>query len=167
MATAGERLPTGATTTEDERSPEQRIGTCWRELRRGASAGVLCGRLYGTGDDALDLGQVDTLDLLVQRDGWRMSELAEALRVDASTATRAVGRLVQAGLALRTASPGDARGVVVAATKEGRARHAAIAARRRAAMADILVGFGAADRRSLAELLERLVAGLDAYTADA
>ena len=152
-------------TALEERTPDQRIGSSWRELRRSAAAGRLRDRLYGTGDDALDLGQVDTLDLLVQRDGWRMSELAEALRVDASSATRAIGRLVQAGLALRTASPGDARGVVVAATKEGRRRHDAIAERRRVAMAEILAGFDAADRRALADLLERLVSGLDAYTA--
>ena len=44
---------------------------------------------------------MDTLDLLVQQPAWRMSELAEALRVDPSTATRAVQRLVRAGLADR------------------------------------------------------------------
>ena len=57
--------------------------------------------LFGAGEDALEPGQVDTLDLLVQQPAWRMTDLADALRVDPSTATRAVQRLVRAGLAER------------------------------------------------------------------
>lgn len=122
-------------------------------------------RLYGTGDGALDLGQIDTLDTLVQREGWRMADLAEAMRVDASTATRAVARLVAAGLAARSASSSDARCVVVAATPDGRARHALIAERRRSAITEILAGFEPEEQATLAELMERLVAGLDEWTA--
>lgn len=74
-----------------------RIGLAWIEIRRGASTGALRDYLFGTGEDALDQGQSDTLDLLVTRPAWRMSELAEALRVDPSTATRAIQRLVTKG----------------------------------------------------------------------
>ena len=76
-----------------------RVGAAWRELRRGASMQAFRPMVYGEGDEALDLGQVDVLDLLVFHGSARMGELAEALRVDASTATRAVNRLVDAGLA--------------------------------------------------------------------
>jgi DNA-binding MarR family transcriptional regulator len=92
-----------------------------------------------------------------------MSELAERLRVDASTATRAVDRLVRAGLATRRRDPDDARGVRVAATPAGRARLEEVVRRRRTALRAILADFDDDDRRRLAELLERLVAGVDAF----
>jgi DNA-binding MarR family transcriptional regulator len=79
---------------EEQLALALRIGNSWKELRRGAAMGVLRDHLFGAGPDALEPGQVDTLELLVGRDAWRMSELAEALRVDPSTATRAVQRLV-------------------------------------------------------------------------
>src|SRR3954451_25371811 len=77
----------------DRNSDEARIGAAWRELRR-ASTQALRPLLFGTGPDALELGQVGTLDLLALHGPVRMRDLAEALRVDASTATRAVARLV-------------------------------------------------------------------------
>ncbi|MBU3703389.1 MAG: MarR family transcriptional regulator, partial [Ilumatobacteraceae bacterium] len=79
------------------------IGFSWRELRRGAVADRLRDKLFGEGDSALDPGQVDTLDLLVERESWRMGDLAEALRVDPSTATRAIQRLEKLHLAERSA----------------------------------------------------------------
>ena len=33
--------------------------------------------LFGVGDDALESGQMDTLDVLVQQPAWRMGDLAE------------------------------------------------------------------------------------------
>ena len=65
--------------------------------------------LHGTGDDASDAGQQDTLDIIVLRPAWRMSELADAMRVDPSTATRAVQRLAKIKLAERRTGHGDAR----------------------------------------------------------
>ena len=58
-----------------------RIGLAWREIRRGASTAGLREYLYGSGDDAIEQGQMDSLDLLATQPSWRMSELAEALRV--------------------------------------------------------------------------------------
>ena len=143
----------------------RRIGVAWRELRRGGAMAALLAHLHGEGGDALDLGQVDTLDLLAQQGAYRMSELAEVLRVDPSTATRAVDRLVQAGLAERRRSEEDARVVLVVLTPLGRRRHDALVERRREAMGRILEDFDAADRDRLAELLERLIAGVDRYVA--
>jgi DNA-binding MarR family transcriptional regulator len=159
-------MPTSHGSDHDDRETERRIGAAWRELRRGASMAGLRAYLYGDDPDALDLGQVDTLDLLVQRDAWRMRDLACALRVDASTATRAVDRLVAADLAARTRSPQDARAVEVALTPDGRAQHAVLVERRRLAMDRILDGFSEEERRSLAELLERLIAGVDRLIAE-
>jgi DNA-binding MarR family transcriptional regulator len=138
-----------------------RIGTAWKELRRGAAMSTVRDWFYGTGDDALEVGQVDTLDLLVARESWRMTDLADALRVDPSTATRAVQRLVRAGLAERRQSDDDGRVVMVSATAAGRARHDAVARRRREALEAMLGEFDAEERRELAELLERFVTALD------
>jgi DNA-binding MarR family transcriptional regulator len=126
---------------------------------------ALRAHLLGEGEDALDLGQVDTLDLLAQQGSCRMGDLAEVLRVDPSTATRAVDRLVEAGLADRRRSDEDARVVVVVLTGNGRALHDALTQRRRAAMNRILAGFSDGERRELADLLERLVAGVDSFVA--
>lgn len=122
--------------------------------------------LYGEGPDVLDLGQVDALDLLAERGSCRMTELAEALRVDASTATRAVDRLVAEGLARRGAATDDRRAVVVQLSDEGAARHAALAARRRKVVERILEPFSSGELERLADLLERLVASVDDVVRD-
>jgi DNA-binding MarR family transcriptional regulator len=146
---------------EDERLVAASIGRSWKELRRGASMAALRDHLFGAGDEALEPGQWDTLDLLVQAEAWRMSDLAEALRVDPSTATRAVQRLVRAGLAERSTDAADGRVVMVSATSTGHRRHEAIARQRRQTMECMLSAFDADERRTLATLLERFVAALD------
>jgi DNA-binding MarR family transcriptional regulator len=148
-------------TPDEERELTQRIGAAWKELRRGAAMAAVRDHLFGAGADALEPGQFDTLELLVQRDGWRMSELAEALRVDPSTATRAVQRLLKTGLAERRPYREDGRVVMVSATEIGRERHEAIARCRRSFMERVLRTFSADERHQLVSLLERLVAAAD------
>jgi DNA-binding MarR family transcriptional regulator len=143
-----------------------RIATSWSEIRRGAGMGAVRDYLFGTGDDHLDQGQMDSLDLLAQRRSWRMSELADALRVDPSTATRAVQRLVNVGLATRRASDHDGRVVVVEITVAGRDRHADVARRRMVLMTHMLKAFRPAERPVLADMLERFVFAVDDFVAD-
>ncbi len=122
--------------------------------------------LFGDGADALEAGQYDTLDLLVRQDSWRMSALAEALRVDPSTATRAVQRLTKLGLAERHGCTQDGRVVLVRASAEGRARHGAIAAHRRQIIDAVVVApFDDDERAKLAELLDRMVGAMDDFVA--
>jgi DNA-binding MarR family transcriptional regulator len=150
----------------EERDLAIRIGNAWKELRRGAAMVAVRDYFYAADEDSIEPGQLDTLDLLVQQPAWRMSELAEALRVDPSTATRAVHRLVRTGLADRESGAEDGRVVMVSATDAGRQRHAAIARRRRDSVARMLGEFSADERRHLADLLERLVVALDHLAAD-
>jgi DNA-binding MarR family transcriptional regulator len=157
--------PTVPDPPADERTLLVRVGRAWKELRRGAAMASLRDHLFGEGDEALEPGQWDTLDLLVQTDAWRMSDLADALRVDPSTATRAVQRLLRAGLATRHASTEDGRVVMVSASDEGRQRHEAIAGHRRALMTHLLAAFEPAEQRQLADLLERFVTALDDFAA--
>lgn len=144
-----------------------RIGAAWRELRRGAAMGTYRDQIYGTGTDRLEPGQVDSLDLLVLRTAWRMTDLADALRVDPSTATRAVQRLVKAGLACRKQDPEDGRVVIVAATPDGRSRQESLSRSRRFAMSLMLSEFERPEREALAELMERLVGAVDHFTSGA
>jgi DNA-binding MarR family transcriptional regulator len=147
-----------------EAAVARQVGHAWTELRRGAAMSALRVELFGSGKDALEPGQVDTLDLLVKRESWRMSELADALRVDPSTATRAVQRLTRAGLARRATSTDDGRVVMVSITTLGRERHQAIAARRQATMSTLMAEFDPDERRQLANLMTRLVTALDRLT---
>jgi DNA-binding MarR family transcriptional regulator len=140
---------------------EARIGLAWRELRRGAATQVMRERLYG---DLLEPGQVDALDIVITTGGCRMAELAADLRVDRSTATRVVDRLVAGGVVDRHEASGDGRGVRVVATERGRQLHEEFSARRRRMLLEVLEGFEPAEREALAELLERLVSGIDRYT---
>lgn len=138
-----------------------RVGLSWRELRRAATTTHMREHIFGTGDGALEPGQMDTLDLLVQQPSWRMGDLAEKLRVDPSTATRAVQRLVNMGLAERLSGNEDGRVVQVAVTEVGRKRHTLVSARRMEMMKVIFENFTDDERTDLAHLLEKLVVSID------
>jgi DNA-binding MarR family transcriptional regulator len=140
-----------------------RIAHAWRELRRGAAMTALKERMQG--DLGLDLGQMDFLEHLVLGGGARMRDLADVCRVDASTATRAVQRLVDRGLAERTTDERDARSVHVSATDDGRALYEEIVASRREGMFELLADFTPAQRAALADGMEKLVAALDRMVA--
>ena len=142
------------------------IGRSWVQIRRGAAMGALRDYLLGTGDEALEQGQMDSLDLLARQPSWRMSDLAEALRIDPSTATRAVQRLVISGLAVRTPNDGDGRVVMVEITDAGRSRHADVNTRRGLLMTHMLGAFTPEERPVLADMLERFVAAVDKFVED-
>ena len=140
-----------------------RIGLAWREIRRGASTSSLRDYLYGQGSDAIEMGQMDTLDLLANGEPWRMSELADALRVEPSTATRAVQRLVNAGLAERRTNADDGRVVQVAITAAGLAAHQEVAGRRVELLGFIVSRFRRQELRDFAEMLERFINSVDTF----
>ena len=147
-----------------DREHARRIGRAWIELRRGASASALRAYLFGA-EKALEQGQMDTLDLLSRRDERPMKELAARLRVEPSTATRAVQRLEKEGLVERFTSPEDGRVVLVRITDEGRRRHDAVATRRSIAMMHILSEFDPQERAQLANLMDRLIESIDEVVA--
>lgn len=142
-----------------------RIGLAWRALRRGSSASALRDFLYGSGEESIEQGQMDTLDLLALRPAWRMSELADALRVEPSTATRAVQRLVNAGLAERRPGPEDGRVVQVEITEAGVAVFEAVAARREELLTYILKSYKRAELPILADMLERFSTSVNGFVA--
>ncbi len=142
-----------------------RIGLAWREVRRGSSTSSLRDFLYGSEQESIEQGQMDTLDLLALQPAWRMSELADALRVEPSTATRAVQRLVNAGLAERISSPDDGRVVQVEITDQGRDVYEAVAARRGELLTFILKQYRRDELPVFADMLERFVVSIDTFVA--
>lgn len=90
-----------------------------------------------------------------------MGDLAKFLRVEPSTATRAIERLEQSGLVLRVPDPTDARAVHVTAADLGLDQFAAVGGRSAKLLDAALVDFTPQDREVLAELLDRLVAGIE------
>ena len=142
-----------------------RIGLAWRELRRGAATSGLRDFLYGRDDESIEQGQMDTLDVLAQRPAWKMSELADALHVEPSTATRAVERLVKAGMAERQAGVDDGRVVRVLITPSGRCMHETVVKRRTELLTFILKSYRRSELPVFADMLERMVAAVDEFVA--
>jgi DNA-binding MarR family transcriptional regulator len=131
-----------------------------QELRRSHRRVGIQRDLYSVGDRELTPAQVDALEVLCQRDEWRMREIAEALDVDRSTATRSVAPLVDLGLATRRTDARDRRNVILAPTSEGRAAAAHIVEERRRLMRVVLSRMAPERRVLLTELMEEYVAAL-------
>ena len=151
--------------TSEELDLVSRIGKAWRDIRRGGVNGPLRDRIYGTGDDAIDPRQMDLLDLLVTaEEPRRMGDLATHLRIDPSTATRAIQRLVRDGLAEQVKVAGDARAVHVAPTKKGRTAHDRVFARRRAVLLEVVRSIEPSRRRELVDNLQLFVRTIEDIT---
>jgi DNA-binding MarR family transcriptional regulator len=154
-------IPASTQATADLTDDERRVGTAMRELRRGAGMQRLRDVIYGDDPDALDIGQQDALEVLAAVGPVRMSELAGALRVDASTATRAVARLEAARLVERARAEDDGRSVVVFVTPRGEARLERLGTIARTALRQLFAEFAPDELTRLADLLERLVGAVD------
>jgi DNA-binding MarR family transcriptional regulator len=145
----------------------RRIAQAWRELRRGASGTALRGHLVGPHGPALEQTQLDALEILAgEPEGWRMREFADALRVDPSTATRAVSRLERLGLAERSHGDDDGRVVIAKATAAGRRTIQRVVRLRAIGMERLLEPFDQAEREQLAEYFERFVESIDRLVAE-
>lgn len=145
---------------EDEALVAERIRSAWRDLRRAGSTSEVRAFLYAP-DAPLDVAQADALDLVVSHAPIRMRDVAALLRVDPSTATRAIDRLHQQHLVVRAPDPLDARVVLVAPSPRGAELHARVRRRANDLLVETLRGFDPDDRERLASLMERLVAAAD------
>jgi len=108
-------------------------------------------------------GQVDTLDVIAQLGPCTMVELSAGMRVDASTATRAVDRLVDSELAQRRRSDEDGRVVVVELTDEGRALDRSLSHKRLDHLDEILSAMNSEEREQLARSMQKLVEASDLW----
>ena len=148
----------------------RRVALAWRELRRGASGAALRRHLLGPDGPPLEQAQLDALDILVagpaDADGWRMSDFADAMRVDASTATRTIMRLERHGLAERVRSNADGRIVVARPTAAGQRMIQRVGTLRAAGMERLLEPFDPVELEQFAEFLERFVISIDALVTE-
>jgi DNA-binding MarR family transcriptional regulator len=133
-----------------------RIAVAWRDLRRLKTLPLSV---------PIPQGQLDTMDVVAQLGSCNMVELSTALRIDASTATRAVDRLVETGLVERRRSPEDARTVLVELTKDGRRLERRLTNERLQHMEKVLADLSPAECEELAGALERLLAQVDTANA--
>ena len=107
----------------------------------------------------MPLGQIDTLDAIARHGPCTMVELADALRIDASTATRAVEPLVRNQLVERRRSDRDARAVIVELSREGRRVERQLTIERFESLEGTLQSFTRDERELFADFLERLMQG--------
>ena len=90
-----------------------------------------------------------------------MSDFADALRVEPSSATRAVDRLERLGLAERIRRDGDKRIVLTRVTDDGARTVARVEEIRATGMRRLLETFDDDEQAQLASLLERFVESID------
>lgn len=105
-------------------------------------------------EDEVTLPQLRTLVLVATRPGISATDVAQALDVHASNATRLIDRLVQGGYLHRSDSAADRRRLQLALTSAGSDLVEEVMEHRRRCYERILRRMTAADRRRLAAALE-------------
>ena len=96
------------------------------------------------------------LKVVCERDGVRLTDLAETLRIAPRSATEVADGLQERGLVERTPDPGDRRAVLLRPTDEGRRIREQIDAARAADSAELYRRLPAEDRATLARILRTL-----------
>lgn len=96
----------------------------------------------------------------------RLSDLANELSVDVSTASRQVATLEQRGLVDRQPDPDDGRAVRLSLSASGRELTAGLRDAWRATIADVLVQWHPDEIARFAPLIERFADDLAAYEAE-
>lgn len=105
----------------------------------------------------LTVAQAYALDILLSRDGERLTGLAEALRLDKSTTSRIVAGMKRRALVEWTRPAHDRRAMWIVASGQGRRRYERL---RRAIMREngrLLASYAPAARRAAIDILRQLV----------
>ncbi len=150
IARSASGAPEGALTNAEA------LGQAWQVMRR-ARTGIIARAIRELGDLGLEPGDIDALDQIVASGGSsQMSALAGGLNVTASSATKAVNRLVRKGLAIRAKDPSDGRIVRVSLSAAGARAQAHVQAERSAFSAEVLGAFDGVDQEIIGRLLPRI-----------
>lgn len=126
-----------------------------------AMLSVVAGSLAAAGEQSgstageVTLPQYRALVVLAQHGTRRPADLATALTVSASTATRMCDRLVSRGLVVRTRTGDDRREVALALSPAGRTLVDEVTRLRRAEMHRLLVMLPATERTAVRDALRR------------
>ncbi|HUI04302.1 MAG TPA: MarR family transcriptional regulator [Acidimicrobiales bacterium] len=153
-------VPTRGAGADDSAVPndEEVIGAIILASR--AMVAIAVRSLAGNSDE-VTLPQYRTLVVLTYEGPRRLADLAEALNVSPSTATRMCDRLVRKSLVSRTRDELDRREVKLTITPAGRKIVAAVIERRRAEVRDMLQAIPVPLRRQLVNSLQLLAAAAD------
>ncbi|MCZ2822830.1 MULTISPECIES: MarR family winged helix-turn-helix transcriptional regulator [unclassified Modestobacter] len=100
--------------------------------------------------------QARALRVVCSRDGVRLSELAEALRIAPRSATEVADGLQERGLVERAADPADRRAVRLTPTEAGRRVQREVDDARAADSHELFARLSAADRAELERILRQL-----------
>ncbi|MCZ2858714.1 MarR family winged helix-turn-helix transcriptional regulator [Blastococcus sp. VKM Ac-2987] len=100
--------------------------------------------------------QARALRVVCERDGVRLSDLAESLHIAPRSATEVADGLQERGLVERSPDPGDRRAVLLRPTAAGRRVRAEVGRARTADSADLFARLGPEDRATLARILRTL-----------
>lgn len=100
--------------------------------------------------------QARALTVVCERDGVRLSDLAEGLRIAPRSATEVADALQERGLVERSSDPADRRAVLLRPTEEGRRIRGEIDAARAADSAELFMRLPTEDRAVLARILRTL-----------
>lgn len=103
-----------------------------------------------------DMGMFLVVNQLSYNGAMRPTELAQVLGATATNMSKVIGRLVDAGLAVRVAAPDDDRGVLVALTAAGREIGERIVARATETFAVALADWSPDEVDTLKRMLSRL-----------
>ena len=137
-----------------------------RELRRNRLNRALQREIYTVGAIELTPVQVDILETVIVRPAMRMNEIAAALNVDTSTASRTLAPLVDLGLIERRNDPMDRRLIMIEPTASGRDHAERIALGRRELMRSVFHRMDPGKIRLLVGLLEDYIGAVEAEAQD-
>jgi len=110
--------------------------------------------------DLVDPAQAGLLYTLKCRGAMRLGDIADAMKLDASTVSRHVQQLSDKGFLQRDPDPEDARARIIDISPDGRAALKATFDQRRAFVAEALGDWSERDRTSLRNHLIRLTTAL-------
>lgn len=138
-----------------------RLGWVWKEIRRGYANNAMRELIFESDKFSIEPGQFDTLEQLVFHESIRMGDLADALRIDPSTATRAVQRLIKDGLAEKMTHEGDGRVVFVGPTAHGQELYRWVVERRRNVVLAVMEELPENRRAEVVNALEEFSGAID------
>jgi DNA-binding MarR family transcriptional regulator len=118
-------------------------------------------------DDVATLPQLRVLAMVSNRGPLNLGAVATGLGVHPSNATRAVARMVGAGLLSRSDDPTDRRNLVLELTPAGQALVDKVMNERRSAIAKILNRMPASRRRALVPVLRSFAIAAGEVPAEA
>ncbi len=110
--------------------------------------------------DTVDPSQAALLYTLKTRGALRLGDIAEAMKLDASTVSRHVQQLGDRGFIERGPDPEDGRASIITLTDDGRAGLTSSFEQRRAILAEAIADWNDDEREQLRAQLSRLAAAL-------